>query len=110
MCCLLLLLFLFFINAVTLWLKTAGRVYLFMFFFLPEEFQSFVGKLPTDYAANTSGVEHLWRTDASLLQRYRHLETSSNQLFAKARRTVNKLFSLSKRCRKQPKIVLQRPR
>uniref|UniRef100_A0A3B4U1D2 Bone morphogenetic protein/retinoic acid inducible neural-specific 3b n=1 Tax=Seriola dumerili TaxID=41447 RepID=A0A3B4U1D2_SERDU len=75
-----------------------------------EEFQSFVGKLPTHYAVNTSVVEHLWRTDASLLQRYRHLETSSNQLFAKARRTTNKLFSLSRRCRKQPKIVLQRPR
>uniref|UniRef100_UPI0037E82A07 BMP/retinoic acid-inducible neural-specific protein 3-like n=1 Tax=Semicossyphus pulcher TaxID=241346 RepID=UPI0037E82A07 len=75
-----------------------------------EEFQSFVGKLPTHYAVNTSVVEHLWRTDASLSQRYRQLETSSNQLLAKARRTANKLFSLSKRCRKQPKVVLQRPR
>lgn len=86
------------------------RIYLFMFFFLPEEFQNFVGKLPTHYAVNTSVVEHLWRTHASLPQRYRQLETSSNQLFSKARRTANKLFSLSKRCRKQPKIVLQRPR
>uniref|UniRef100_A0A3B4ZD90 BMP/retinoic acid-inducible neural-specific protein 3-like n=1 Tax=Stegastes partitus TaxID=144197 RepID=A0A3B4ZD90_9TELE len=75
-----------------------------------EEFQSFVGKLPAHYAVNTSVVEHLWRTDASLLQRYRQLETSSNQLFTKARRTTNKLFSLSKRCRKHPKIILQRPR
>lgn len=76
----------------------------------PEEFQNFVGKLPTHYAVNTSVVEHLWRTDASLPQRYRQLETSSSQLLAKARHTANKLFSLSKRCRKQPKIVLQRPR
>ncbi|XP_019734790.1 BMP/retinoic acid-inducible neural-specific protein 3-like [Hippocampus comes] len=75
-----------------------------------EEFQSFVGKLPTHYAVNTSVVEHLWRTDASLLQRYRQLETSSQQLFTKAQRTVNKLFRLSKRCRQQPKIILQRPR
>ncbi|XP_059201304.1 BMP/retinoic acid-inducible neural-specific protein 3-like [Centropristis striata] len=75
-----------------------------------EEFRSFVGKLPTHYAVNTSVVEHMWRTDGSLLQRYRQLETSSNQLFTKARRTANKLFSLSKRCRKQPKILLQRPR
>uniref|UniRef100_A0A673AKA2 Bone morphogenetic protein/retinoic acid inducible neural-specific 3b n=1 Tax=Sphaeramia orbicularis TaxID=375764 RepID=A0A673AKA2_9TELE len=74
-----------------------------------DEFQSFVGKLPNHYAVNTSVVEHLWRTDANLLQRYRQLETSSNQLFTKARRTANKLFSLSKRCRKQPKIVLHRP-
>lgn len=78
--------------------------------FLPEEFQSFVGKLPVHYAVNTSVVEHMWRTDASLIQRYRQLETSSNQLFTKAHRTANKLFSLSKRCRKQPKTVLQRPR
>lgn len=76
----------------------------------PEEFQNFVGKLPSHYAVNTSVVEHLWRTDASLPQRYRQLETSSSQLLAKARHTANKLFSLSKRCRKQPKIVLQRPR
>ncbi|XP_053739048.1 BMP/retinoic acid-inducible neural-specific protein 3-like [Synchiropus splendidus] len=75
-----------------------------------EEFQGFVGKLPTHYALNTSVVEHLWRNEASLLQRYRQLETSSNQLLTKARRTANKLFSLSKRCQKQPKIVLQRPR
>uniref|UniRef100_A0A3Q3XH59 MACPF domain-containing protein n=1 Tax=Mola mola TaxID=94237 RepID=A0A3Q3XH59_MOLML len=75
-----------------------------------EEFQNFVGNLPTHYAANTSVVEHLWRTDASLPQRYRQLETSSNQLFTKARRTANKLFSLSKRCQKQPKIVMQKPR
>ncbi|XP_029930400.1 BMP/retinoic acid-inducible neural-specific protein 3-like [Myripristis murdjan] len=75
-----------------------------------EEFQSFVGKLPTHYAVNTSVVEHLWRMDANLLQRYRQLETSTNQLFTKARRTTNKLFSLSKRCRMQPKIVLQRER
>ncbi|KAE8291196.1 BMP/retinoic acid-inducible neural-specific protein 3 Precursor [Larimichthys crocea] len=62
-----------------------------------DEFQSFVGKLPTHYAVNTSVVEHLWRTDASLPQRYRQLETSSNQLLTKARRTANKLFILSKR-------------
>ncbi|XP_010793825.1 BMP/retinoic acid-inducible neural-specific protein 3-like [Notothenia coriiceps] len=77
---------------------------------LQEEFQSFVGKLPTHYAVNTSVVEHMWRMDSSLLQRHRQLEAGSSQLLAKARRTVNKLFSLSKRCRKQPKIVLHRAR
>ncbi|XP_056913161.1 BMP/retinoic acid-inducible neural-specific protein 3-like isoform X2 [Takifugu flavidus] len=75
-----------------------------------EEFQNFVGNLPTNHGVNISGVELLWRADANLPQRYRQLETSSNQLFAKARRTANKLFSLSKRCQKQPRIVLQRPR
>ena len=90
-----------------------GRVLLIhviFFLLLPEEFQSFVGKLPTHYAVNTSVVEHMWRTDGSLLQRHRQLEAGSSQLLAKARRTVNKLFSLSKRCRKQPKIVLHRAR
>ncbi|KAM9322914.1 BMP/retinoic acid-inducible neural-specific protein 3-like [Pholidichthys leucotaenia] len=75
-----------------------------------EEFQSFVGKLPTHYAVNTSVVEHLWRMDASLLQRYRQLETSSSQLVTKAHRTINKIFSLSKRCQKHPKIIMQQPR
>ncbi|XP_043989117.1 BMP/retinoic acid-inducible neural-specific protein 3-like isoform X2 [Gambusia affinis] len=75
-----------------------------------EEFRGFVGKLPVHYAVNTSVVEHLWRTDGGLLQRHRQLETSSKQLLARARRTTNKLFSLSKRCRKPPRIILPRPR
>nr|XP_061787170.1 BMP/retinoic acid-inducible neural-specific protein 3-like [Nerophis lumbriciformis] len=75
-----------------------------------EEFQSFVGKLPTHYGVNTSVVELLWRTDANLLQRYRQMETRTKQLLAKTRRTVNKIFSLSRRCRKKPNIVLHRPR
>ncbi|XP_072297291.1 BMP/retinoic acid-inducible neural-specific protein 3-like isoform X2 [Eucyclogobius newberryi] len=75
-----------------------------------EEFGGFVDRLPKHYAVNTSVVEHLWRTDANLLQRYRQLEANSIQLISKARRVTNKLFSLSKRCRQQPKIVLPRPR
>ncbi|XP_027877609.1 BMP/retinoic acid-inducible neural-specific protein 3-like [Xiphophorus couchianus] len=75
-----------------------------------EEFRGFVGKLPVHYAVNTSVVEHLWRTDGGLLQRHRQLETSSKQLLARARRTTNKLFSLSRRCRKPPRIILPRPR
>ena len=96
----------------SLLIHVAFCLFVLCFFFssLPEEFQSFVGKLPTHYAVNTSAVEHLWRTDGSLPPRYRQLEANSNQLFAKARRTANKLFSLSKRCRKQPQMVLQRPR
>ncbi|XP_076150699.1 BMP/retinoic acid-inducible neural-specific protein 3 [Alosa pseudoharengus] len=75
-----------------------------------DEFQTFVGQLPTHYALNSSAILHLWRNDAGLQQRYRQLETSASQLLAKARRTTNKLFSLSKRCHTQPKIVLQRER
>ncbi|KAK0147713.1 BMP/retinoic acid-inducible neural-specific protein 3 [Merluccius polli] len=72
-----------------------------------DEFQSFVGNLPAHHAVNMSVVEQLWRTDAGVLQRYRHLKASSDQLLSKARRVANKLFSLSKRCRKQPRIVMQ---
>ncbi|XP_029497987.1 BMP/retinoic acid-inducible neural-specific protein 3-like [Oncorhynchus nerka] len=75
-----------------------------------EEFQSFAGRLPTHYAVNTSVVEHLWRMDGGLLQRYRQLETTSGLLLDKARRAANKLFILSKRCRHRPRIVLQRER
>ncbi|XP_012681812.2 BMP/retinoic acid-inducible neural-specific protein 3 isoform X1 [Clupea harengus] len=75
-----------------------------------DEFQSFVGRLPLHYALNSSAILHFWRNDASLTHRYRLLETSTSQLLAKARRTTNKLFSLSKRCHTQPKIVLQRER
>lgn len=75
-----------------------------------EEFQGFVETLPKHYAVNTSVVEHLWRADANLLQRYRQLEATSIQLLNKAHRITNKLFRLSKRCRQQPKIVLPRQR
>ncbi|CAL8319350.1 unnamed protein product [Arctogadus glacialis] len=75
-----------------------------------DEFQGFVGNLPAHHAVNTTVVEQLWRMNAGLLQRYRHLKASGDQLFSKARRAANKLFSLSKRCRKQPRIVLQRER
>ncbi|KAL0966795.1 hypothetical protein UPYG_G00300230 [Umbra pygmaea] len=75
-----------------------------------EEFQSFVGRLPTNYAMNSSVVENLWRTDGALPQRYRQLETTSARLLDKARRVTNKLFTLSKRCRHRPRLVVQRER
>ncbi|KAG7269850.1 hypothetical protein CRUP_032808 [Coryphaenoides rupestris] len=70
----------------------------------------FVGNLPAHHGVNMSAVEQLWRADAALQQRYRQLKATSDQLFSKARRAANKLFSLSKRCRKQPRIVVQRER
>ncbi|XP_030631121.1 BMP/retinoic acid-inducible neural-specific protein 3 [Chanos chanos] len=75
-----------------------------------EEFQTFVGRLPTHYALNSSTVQHFWRTDAGLMQHYRQLETSTSLLLTKAQRVANKLFRLSKRCRSQPKIIVQRAR
>ncbi|KAG9273756.1 BMP/retinoic acid-inducible neural-specific protein 3 [Astyanax mexicanus] len=75
-----------------------------------DEFQAFVGKLPTHFALNASAIQHMWRADAALLQRYRQLESRTSLLFSKARRSANRLFSLSRRCRTQPKIIIQKER
>ncbi|XP_077075694.1 BMP/retinoic acid-inducible neural-specific protein 3 [Siphateles boraxobius] len=75
-----------------------------------DEFQSFMGKLPTQSALNSSRIQQLWRADSALQQRYRQLESRVSILLSKTRRTANKLFSLSKRCRIQPKIVSLRER
>ncbi|XP_023662166.1 BMP/retinoic acid-inducible neural-specific protein 3-like [Paramormyrops kingsleyae] len=75
-----------------------------------DEFQFFVSRLPTSYALNTSAIQYFWKTDATIQQRYRQLETSAGLLLSKARRIVNKIFTLSKRCRTQPKIIVQKER
>ncbi|KAJ8011218.1 hypothetical protein DPEC_G00055880 [Dallia pectoralis] len=74
------------------------------------EFQGFVGRLPTQYAMNSSVVENLWRMDERLLQRYRQLQTTCGLLRDKARRAAQKLFSLGRRCRHRPRMALQRER
>ncbi len=78
---------------------------LIQIYFSSDEFQSFMSKLPTQSALNSSAIQQLWRTDSALQQRYRQLESHVNLLLSKTRRTANKLFSLSKRCRTPPKIV-----
>lgn len=77
---------------------------------LADEFQNFVRRLPTTYALNTSTIQYFWKSEASVLQRYKQLELSGQQLVSKARRIVNKLFTLSKRCRTRPKIIMLRER
>ena len=79
-------------------------------FLFTDEFQNFVRKLPTFNALNTSAIQFFWKADAAVHQRYRQLEVSTQQLLSKARRIVNKLFTLSKRCRSQPQIVMLRER
>ncbi|KAG7487611.1 hypothetical protein MATL_G00025380 [Megalops atlanticus] len=75
-----------------------------------DEFQIFVRRLPTFYALNTSAIQYFWKMDPGVHQRYRQLEISTGLLLSKARRIVNKLFTLSKRCQTQPKIVMPRER
>ncbi|XP_028857430.1 BMP/retinoic acid-inducible neural-specific protein 3 [Denticeps clupeoides] len=75
-----------------------------------DEFQNFVRRLPTFYALNTSAVQYFWKMDPGVHQRYQQLEISTRQLLSKARRLVSRLFTLSKRCRTQPRIVVPRER
>ncbi|KAM6921713.1 BMP/retinoic acid-inducible neural-specific protein 3 [Xenentodon cancila] len=75
-----------------------------------DEFQNFVRRLPTFYALNTSAIQYFWKMEPTIHQRYKQLELSTQQLLSKARRIVKKLFTLSKRCQSQPKIVMLRER
>lgn len=77
---------------------------------LPDEFKFFMKRLPTNYFLNTSTIMHLWTMDSNFQRRYEQLENSMKQLFLKAQKIVHKLFSLSKRCQKQPFISLPRQR
>jgi len=77
---------------------------------LPDEFQNFVRRIPTFYALNASAIQYFWKTEPTIHNRYRQLELGAQQLLSKARRIINKLFSLSKRCQTQPKIIMLRER
>nr|XP_032624403.1 BMP/retinoic acid-inducible neural-specific protein 3 isoform X3 [Chelonoidis abingdonii] len=75
-----------------------------------DEFKFFMKRLPMNYFLNTSTIMHLWTMDSNFQRRYEQLENSMKQLFLKAQKIVHKLFSLSKRCHKQPLISLPRQR
>ncbi|XP_060787190.1 BMP/retinoic acid-inducible neural-specific protein 2 [Neoarius graeffei] len=75
-----------------------------------DEFKAFLKKLPTDRFLNTSSILKFWSLDTALQRRHTQLETSTQLIFGKANKIVRKLFTLSKRCPKQPKIILPRER
>uniref|UniRef100_A0A8D0HCA5 BMP/retinoic acid inducible neural specific 3 n=1 Tax=Sphenodon punctatus TaxID=8508 RepID=A0A8D0HCA5_SPHPU len=75
-----------------------------------DEFKFFMKRLPMNYFLNTSTIMHLWTMDSNFQRRYEQLENTMKQLFLKAQKIVHKLFSLSKRCHKQPLISLPRQR
>lgn len=77
---------------------------------LSDEFQNFVRRLPTFYALNMSAIQYFWKMEPNILQRYKQLEISTQQLASKAHRIINKIFTLSKRCQSQPKIIMLRER
>ncbi|KAL4656115.1 BMP/retinoic acid-inducible neural-specific protein 2 [Arapaima gigas] len=75
-----------------------------------DEFKSFIKRLPTDRFLNTSVILKLFNADSVLQRRYGQLEANTRQLLKKAQKIVRKLFTLSKRCPKQPVISLPRER
>ncbi|KAJ8388190.1 hypothetical protein AAFF_G00136560 [Aldrovandia affinis] len=75
-----------------------------------DEFKMFLARLPQNYFLNISTIQHLWAMDSLFQRRYTQMESSMKGLFRRAQRVVYKLFSLSKRCQKQPQITLPRKR
>ncbi|XP_028857679.1 BMP/retinoic acid-inducible neural-specific protein 3a.2 isoform X2 [Denticeps clupeoides] len=75
-----------------------------------DEFKAFLTRLPQNFFLNASTIQHLWSLDGVFQRRYEHLEASMRGLFRRAQRVVHKLFSLSKRCQKQPQIHLPHER
>ncbi|MED6291658.1 hypothetical protein CHARACLAT_025836 [Characodon lateralis] len=59
---------------------------------------------------NASAIQYFWKMEPSVHQRYKQLELSTQQLVSKAQRIINKIFTLSKRCQTQPKIIMLRER
>ncbi|CAG03698.1 unnamed protein product [Tetraodon nigroviridis] len=75
-----------------------------------DEFKAFYTRLPQNYFLNVSTLQHLWSLDAAFQWRYEQLEASMRLLSRRAQRVIFKLFSLSKRCNRQPQIHLPRER
>ncbi|KAM8822286.1 LOW QUALITY PROTEIN: BMP/retinoic acid-inducible neural-specific protein 3-like, partial [Synchiropus picturatus] len=75
-----------------------------------DEFKSFQRRLPQSHFLNSSVLRDLWDTDLPLQRRFLQLESSSQTLSRRARRLLHRLFSLSKRCRRQPRAPLLRER
>ncbi|XP_029488912.1 BMP/retinoic acid-inducible neural-specific protein 3-like [Oncorhynchus nerka] len=73
-----------------------------------DEFKTFLMRLPQNFFLNVSTIQHLWSLDGVFQWRYEQLENSMSVLFRRAQRVVFKLFSLSKRCQRQPHIRLPR--
>lgn len=71
-----------------------------------DEFKAFYTRLPQNYFLNVSAIQHLWSMDTMFQWRYEQLETSMRLLSRRAHRVIFKLFSLSKRCHRQPQVRL----
>lgn len=79
-------------------------------FSVADEFKAFYSRLPQNYFLNVSAIQHLWSLDSLFQWRYEQLENSMRVLSRRAQRVIFKLFSLSKRCHRQPQVRLPRER
>ncbi|XP_028259865.1 BMP/retinoic acid-inducible neural-specific protein 3a.2 isoform X1 [Parambassis ranga] len=75
-----------------------------------DEFKAFYARLPQNYFLNVSTIQHLWSLDSLFQWRYEQLENSMRVLSRRAQRVIFKLFSLSKRCHRQPRVRIPRER
>lgn len=81
-----------------------------VFFVCTDEFKAFYARLPQTYFLNVSTIQHMWSMDNLFQWRYEQLENSMRVLSRRAQRVIFKLFSLSKRCHRQPQVRLPRER
>ncbi|XP_077450794.1 BMP/retinoic acid-inducible neural-specific protein 3-like isoform X2 [Stigmatopora argus] len=77
---------------------------------LQDEFKTFYARLPQNQFLNMSTIQHLWSLDNLFHGRYEQLENNMHVLAKRAERVIFKLFGLSKRCHRQPKIRSPRQR
>ncbi|XP_077573856.1 BMP/retinoic acid-inducible neural-specific protein 3-like [Stigmatopora nigra] len=75
-----------------------------------DEFKTFYARLPQNKFLNMSTIQHLWSLDNLFHGRYEQLENNMHVLAKRAERVIFKLFGLSKRCHRQPKIRSPRQR
>ncbi|XP_061681672.1 BMP/retinoic acid-inducible neural-specific protein 3a.2 [Syngnathoides biaculeatus] len=75
-----------------------------------DEFKGFYARLPQNHFLNMSTIQHLWSLDTLFNGRYEQLENNMRVLAKRAERVIFKLFSLSKRCHRQPQVRLLRER
>ncbi|KAM9796405.1 BMP/retinoic acid-inducible neural-specific protein 3-like isoform 2-T2 [Syngnathus typhle] len=75
-----------------------------------DEFKGFHARLPQKHFLNISTIQHLWSLDTVFHGRYELLENSMRVIAKRAERVIFKLFSLSKRCHRQPQVRVPRER
>lgn len=76
----------------------------------PDEFKSFLKRLPSTHFLPISSVHLLWGSDWDLQARYRLLQSSLEIQRLKIQRTARKLFRLSIRCHHNPNHQMPRER